>query len=93
MAETRVCVAIHFTFDPAKQLAEIPKELTKTIAVGDTIIPTKVGPEFIGGETKTAILLEMEKLVLKAQKTAKPAKKEAPKAKPAEEEGAQGSLL
>ena len=94
MAEVRVQVAFHFTFDPAKQLAALPEEITKTIAVGDKVTPEKVqSGKVIGDATRTAMLIEMEKLVLAAQKTAKPAKKEAPKTDVPEEAGAQGSLL
>jgi hypothetical protein len=93
MADIRVSVSMHFTFDPAKQFAKIPEEITKTIAIGEAIIPAKVPGAALSGETGKTILMEMEKLVAHAQKKAKPAKAATPEAKPADKAGEQGSLL
>ena len=93
MPDVRVQVAFHFTFDPAKQLAEIPTEITKTLAVGDVLVPEKVASAIFAGPTKAKILDEMSKLVVKHQKKAKPAAKKEPETKAATETGAQGSLL
>jgi hypothetical protein len=93
MAETRVQVAFHFTFDPAKELADIPDEITKTIAIGTELIAEKMPNCALSVNDKTKILLAMDKLVFEAQKKAKPAPKPATVSKPAEENNAQGSLL
>lgn len=93
MAEVRVCVALHFTFDPAKSLATIPQEVMKTISVGDVIMPEKVTDKVFGEATKRLLVAEMDKLVFAAQKKAKPVTKAAPTPKPADEKEAQGSLL
>jgi hypothetical protein len=93
MPDVRVCVALHFTFDPAKSLATIPTEITKTVSIGDVVMPEKVTDKVFGESTKKLLVTEMEKLVFVAQKKAKPAPKKAPESKVAEETGAQGSLL
>ena len=93
MAKIRVQVAIHFEFDPATQLADIPEEITKTIAIGDELIASKVPASSISLADTTKIILEMDKQVFEAQKKAKPVKKSAPVATAAEKEGENGSLF
>ncbi len=76
MAETRVQIAYHFKFDPAQQIVgpvQIPEMITRTIAVGSEIIPQKVTSSSIPEADRAALLVEMEKQVREATRTAKPA--------------------
>jgi hypothetical protein len=76
MSETRVQIAYHFKFDPAKEtpgLIRIPELITRTIAVGDEIIPVKVSAGIIPEADRAAMLAEMEKQVREATRTARSA--------------------
>jgi hypothetical protein len=93
MADTRVQIAVHFTWDPAKDEVAIPKEVTTTTVVGDDYLDTKkISSAFMSEDKKNELLLEMSKLKKKAGRKAQP-KKEVVESKPAEKEGEQGSLL
>ncbi len=76
MAETRVQIAYHFKFDPAQEIVgpvRIPEMISRTIAVGDEVIPEKVASNSIPESDRAALLVEMEKQVREATRKAKPA--------------------
>ena len=76
MAETRVQIAYHFKFDPAQEIVgpvRIPEMITRTLSVADEIIPEKVASSSIPDADRTALLIEMEKQVREATRTARPA--------------------
>lgn len=88
MAETRVQVAYHYKFDPAKEIpgmARLPEMITRTLSVGDEIIPQKVSSESIPEADRAALLIEVEKQVADANRVAKPSGSSAVEVKPADE--------
>lgn len=93
MPDVRVQVAYHFTFDPAKSLAELPEEVTRTLVVGEHMTLAKFPSLDLEDEVYAEMMKEMDKLVFKTMKKAKPVKKVVSTPTVAEESGAQGSLL
>lgn len=76
MSETRAQVAYHFKFDPAKEtvgLVRLPEMITRTVAVGDEVVPEKVSSNTIPETDRAALLTEMEKQVVETTRTARPA--------------------
>jgi len=76
MAETRAQIAYHFRFDPAKEtpgLVRLPEMITRTLSVGEEIVPEKVSSAVIPEADRAALLAEMENQVREANRTAKPA--------------------
>ncbi|WP_321367969.1 hypothetical protein [uncultured Desulfuromusa sp.] len=75
MAETRAQIAYHFKFDPAQEIVgpvRMPEMVSRTIAVGNEVIPEKVASSSIPEADRTALLIEMEKQVREATRKAKP---------------------
>ena len=71
--ETRMQVAYHFKFDPAKTNIgqfEFPENVTRTITAGDRITPTKVRIEDVPADALEQLQAEAERLILEAHKTA-----------------------
>lgn len=75
MAETRVQVAYHFKIDPAQLTpgrVQLPEMITRTIAVGDAVIPEKVASAALSPADRAALLVEIENQVREATRTARP---------------------
>lgn len=74
--ETRVQVAYHFKIDPAQLLPgsiRLPEQITRTITVGEEIIPAKVSIDCLPAADRAALMAEIDKQTREATRTARPA--------------------
>lgn len=76
MATIRVQVAYHFQLDPAQLTpgaVRIPEMITRTIAVGEEMKTEKVASDLLSPTDRAALVVEIEKQVKEATRTARPA--------------------
>ena len=70
--EIRAQVAYHFKIDPSIGRT-MPEMITRTIAVGDEIITEKVSSAALSASDRSILLVEIDKQVREATRTARPA--------------------
>lgn len=76
MAEKRIQVAYHFKVDPAQLVPgaiRIPEQIIRTVAIGDDFTTDKVSSACLSPEDHQALLAGIEKQVVDATRTARPA--------------------
>jgi len=99
MSEITVTLAYHFKVDPAKMtpgLFSLPEQVSRTLAVGETVHPGKASSGEIPHDIQEVIDREVESLILKQGKTARKvdstkAAQGEEKSEPAQEKGPQSS--
>ena len=76
MAETRVQIAYHWKTDPAQLIPgaiRIPDLITRTVAVGDEFMTEKVSSSVLTPADRAALMAEINKQTVEANRVALPA--------------------